>query len=109
MKHPLLRCLFVFTFLLTQTHVLIQVAAAQAGQAELTGEVRDQTGAVIPAVRVSLTSIETKRVITTTSGDSGLYSFTNLTPGTYSVSAEAAGFKRAVQEGIRLSTGERVR
>ena len=109
MKRRLLSYLFVFTLLLTQTQTLVQVAAAQASQAELTGEVPDQTGAAIGSVRVSLISVETKRVITTTSGESGIYAFTNLTPGTYTVTAEAPGFKRAVQEGIRLSTGERVR
>jgi hypothetical protein len=44
MERKLFRHLFVFTFLLTQAHYLIQNAAAQAAQAELTGEVRDQTG-----------------------------------------------------------------
>ena len=66
MKRRLLSYLFVFTFLLTQTHVFVQIAAAQAGQAELTGEVHDQTRAAITSVRVTLTSVETGRVITTT-------------------------------------------
>ena len=109
MKHKLLRYLFVFTFLLTQTHFLIQISAAQAAQAELTGEVRDQTGATLASVRLSLTAVETRRVITTTSGESGIYLFTNLPPGSYTITVEATGFKRSVREGIRLSTGERVR
>ncbi|HWO01709.1 MAG TPA: carboxypeptidase regulatory-like domain-containing protein [Blastocatellia bacterium] len=109
MKRKLFSYLFVFAFLLAQTHVLIPVAAAQAGQAELSGEVHDQTGATITTVRVTLTAVETKQVITTTSGESGFYSFTNITPGSYTIIAEAAGFKRYLQEGIRLSTGERVR
>ena len=85
MKYRLPKYLFVFAFLFTQTHLLMNVAAAQAGQAELTGEVRDQTGAAITAVRISLTAVETKRVITTTTGESGIYSFTNLTPETYTI------------------------
>src|SRR6185369_6867785 len=109
MKHRFLRYLFVLTFLLTQTHLLIVVASGQAAQAELTGEVRDQTGATVASVRVTLTSIETKTVITTTSSDSGIYLFTNVQPGVYTVSFEATGFKKSVRERIQLATGERVR
>src|SRR4029078_7721090 len=102
------RYLFVFTFLLTQTHFLVQVTRAQAAQAELTGEVRDQTGATLTSVRVSLTAVYTGRVISTTSGESGIYLFTNLPPGSYTITAEAQGFKKSVRDGGRLSTGESV-
>lgn len=109
MKLKLFGYLFVFTFLLTQTNVFIRAASAQAAQAELTGEVRDQTGATLASVRVTLTAVETRLVITTTSGESGIYLFTNVPPGSYAITAEAAGFKRTVREGVQLSTGERVR
>ncbi len=109
MHHKLPRYLFVFSFLLAQPHIMIQIATAQAAQAELTGEVRDQAGATISSVRLTLTEAETNRTVTTTSGESGIYLFTNLTPGSYTLTAEAMGFKRSVREGIRLSTGERVR
>ncbi len=39
MKHGRFRYLFAFTFLLTQTHILIPVAAAQPAQTESTGAV----------------------------------------------------------------------
>lgn len=93
MKLRLFGYLFVFTFLLTQTNIFIKAASAQAAQAELTGEVRDQTGATLASVRVTLTAVETKHVITTTSGEAGIYLFTNLPPGIYAITAEAAGFK----------------
>src|SRR5262245_58624639 len=81
-------------------------ATAQAGQSELTGEVRDSSGAVIASVRLTLTSAETSRSSTTTASDSGIYLFTNLRPGIYTVSVEAQGFKRYVREAIKLATGE---
>jgi hypothetical protein len=80
MKRKLVRYFFVFIFLSAQIASFTRVAAAQAAQAELTGEVHDQTGAALASARLSLTSVETKRVITTTSGDSGIYLFTNVPP-----------------------------
>ena len=45
----------------------------------------------------------------TTSGKDGVYTVTNLRPGLYNVTVEAQGFRRFVQEGVRLMTGERIR
>ena len=109
MPRKLLRYLFVFIILLSQFPSLTRVVAAQAAQAELTGQIHDQTGAALASAWVSLTSVNTKRVLTTTSGDSGIYLFTNLPPTHYTITVEATGFKKFVQEGIQLSTGERVR
>lgn len=46
---------------------------AQAGQAELTGEVRDANDAGIVAARVILTETATGRVAETNADESGLY------------------------------------
>src|SRR5262244_3781751 len=109
MRHKLFRYLFLLTFLLAQFPSLVQVASAQAAQAELTGEIHDQAGAALASARVIITAVDTKRVFSTTCSDSGLYLFTNLPPGGYTITVEATGFKKFVQEGVRLSTGERVR
>jgi hypothetical protein len=82
---------------------------AQAGEAALTGEVRDQAGAAIPQAKVRVTRISTSQTFIANANDSGVYAVTNLKPGRYVVSAEAAGFKRFVREGVQLVTGERVR
>ena len=62
---------------------------------EITGQVRDQSGAALPAARVTATNIGTNAVRTTLSTDAGVYSFPSLTPGTYNVRVEKAGFKAA--------------
>src|SRR5262249_43332642 len=41
--------------------------------------------------------------------DHGLYTFTNLTAGRYTVACEFTGFKRAVSEAVMLSAGSSVR
>src|SRR5262249_50742166 len=81
----------------------------QAGQAELTGDVRDGSGAGVAKATVTVTQTETGDVTTTTSGKDGVYTVTNLRPGLYNVAVEMQGFRRFVQEGVRLTTGERIR
>jgi uncharacterized membrane protein len=82
---------------------------AQAAQAELTGDVRDGSGAGVAKATVTATQTETGDVTKTTSGKEGVYTVTNLRPGLYNVTVEAQGFRRFVQEGVRLMTGERIR
>jgi hypothetical protein len=81
---------------------------AQAGKAELIGEVRDQNGALVPFARLTLTDGATGQTFSQTA-DGGDYTLTNLKPGIYSLAIEADGFKKSVHDGVRLTTGERVR
>ena len=83
-------------------------ALSQAGKTEFVGEVRDQNGALIPSARITLIAVATQQAFSETTRD-GNYLITNLKPGTYNLAVEADGFKRSVQEGIRLATGERIR
>src|SRR3984893_8077925 len=82
---------------------------AQAGEAEITGTVRDQNSATIARARVALTEVTTGQTYSTTVTENGDYIITNLKPGSYDIAVEADGFKRLVREGVRLATGERVR
>jgi hypothetical protein len=101
----LLRPIFTVIFLSS----VPSVALAQAGQAELTGEVRDGAGAGIAKAAVIVTRTETGDITTTTSGKDGAYTVTNLRPGLYALTVEAPSFRRFMQEGVRLTTGERIR
>src|SRR5262244_3364195 len=85
------------------------VAVAQAAQGELTGEVRDGSGAGVANATVTVKQTETGDVTKTTSGQDGGYTVTNLRPGLYTVTVEAPSFRRFVQAGVRLTTGERIR
>src|SRR5262245_53163943 len=82
---------------------------AQAGQAELTGEVRDANGAVVAQATVTITQVDTGEVVTATTSKSGIFTVTNLRPGIYTIAVSAPNFRRAVREGLRLTTGERIR
>jgi hypothetical protein len=80
----------------------------QAAKVELTGEVRDQNGALVPQVKLTVTEIATG-LPTSGMAIDGSYTITNLKPGLYNVGAEANGFKQSLQENVLLTTGERLR
>ncbi len=84
-------------------------AFGQAGQSELTGQVRDAARAGVARAAFILTQIGTNETTRATTETDGSYLITNLRPGLYTVTVNAAGFRRFVQEGVRLTTGERIR
>ena len=69
---------------------------AQVETARIIGTVRDQTGAVIAGAKVIITNTQTGVTYSTQSRETGIYESIPLRVGEYRVSAEAAGFKRAV-------------
>lgn len=73
-------------------------------QAQITGVVRDTSGAVLPGVTVEAASpalIEKVRTVVT--GGSGQYRIIDLRPGTYSVTFTLSGFTTFKREGIELT------
>ncbi|HUL76282.1 MAG TPA: carboxypeptidase regulatory-like domain-containing protein [Vicinamibacteria bacterium] len=84
-------------------------SAAQAGRADLTGEIRDEAGALVPECRVTVTELTTRQAVTVTTGPAGVFNVPYLRPGSYRIAAEAAGFRPSVRDGVQLATGERVR
>src|SRR6478736_204077 len=84
--------------------LLLQIAAAQ-----LTGNIVDSRGVPVPGASIVLTEVNTNAEIRAASENSGTYTAFPVKPGLYRVTVEAAGFQKIVREGVRLSTGERVR
>jgi hypothetical protein len=75
---------------------------AQADTGSIQGTIKDPSGAVIPNAKVTLTNEGTNLALTQTAGADGTYIFTPVKIGIYSVTAEAAGFAKAVQPHITL-------
>jgi len=67
------------------------IAMAQANTADLSGTVTDPSGGVIKGAKVTVTFLATGVVRTTTTDESGHYSFVQLTPGHYKMSVDAGG------------------
>ncbi len=84
-------------------------AISQAARGNISGELRDPSGSAILNVQIKLTEVRTNQEYSEKADESGFYAFVNLMPGSYSLTVEAPGFKRFVQEGIQLATGEMLR
>src|SRR5437764_1029855 len=72
----------------------------QAVNATLLGTVTDSSGAAVASVKVTITETNTGISRTSQTNDSGNYVFPDLPPGTYTVTAEQPGFKRASRAGF---------
>ena len=85
--------------------VLAARALAQT-TAGLNGTVTDSSGAVVPDVRVTLTSAETGARREALTNEAGLYQFPLLQPGVYSLSVQKQGFKQVTEEGFQLQLNQ---
>jgi hypothetical protein len=74
--------------------------------ATLVGSVSDGTGAMVPGVKVTVTNMGTGFRSTTVTSAEGSYYVPYLSPGTYRIAAEAAGFKLYVRDGFDIRMGE---
>src|SRR4030095_4229887 len=87
--------------------ILLLTASAASAQAtaQLHGAVRDESGAVLPCVTVTVTQTNTGLVRSTVTDENGAYLLTNLPTGPYRLEASLQGFKSYVQTGIVLQVG----
>lgn len=79
------------------------VSHAQALYGQLVGTVTDQSGAVVPNVKVVATNTDTSQTKEDTTDAAGRFSFQNLQPGNYSVKMSSEGFKSAEQTGLKVA------
>ena len=80
----------------------LSVPAWSQATAEISGTVRDQTGAVLPGVEITATQLDTAVMRTTISNETGSYVLSNLAVGPYRLEAALPGFRTFVQTGIVL-------
>jgi outer membrane receptor protein involved in Fe transport len=78
---------------------------AQVTGATLAGTVTDASGGVIPNANVSIKNTATGVARDLTTDSNGNFSSPNLLPGSYDITATAAGFTTYVQTGFLLSVG----
>src|SRR5580693_6003391 len=81
-------------------------AAAQITVAQLNGTVHDESGGSVAKAVVSLREMDTNRVYTTSTNDSGFYVLPNLAPGRYEVKVSFTGFSNYTQTGFVLTVGQ---
>ncbi|MDR3717959.1 MAG: TonB-dependent receptor [Bryobacteraceae bacterium] len=80
-------------------------AAQNTNSGNIRGTVTDQTGAMIPAARVTLLNIDTGVTTELTTNGAGIYEAVSILPGSYRITFSKEGFQSLVREGITLQVG----
>jgi hypothetical protein len=99
MSRFVLRTLSILCFLFA---VLVVPLRAQF-RAAVQGTVTDASGGVVSDAAVTITSNETQKSQTFTTGPDGFYRFTGLQPGTYAVAAEKQGFQKTLLDHVQVN------
>src|SRR6266487_978273 len=95
------RILIVLGMVLLGTAVTCANVWGQA-TAQISGAVRDQSGAVLPGVEVMATQTDTGIIRSTVTNETGSYTLSNLALGPYRLEASLPGFRTYRQTGIVL-------
>ena len=86
----------------------LSICAFAQNSGSFTGTIKDSVGGVIPGAAVTVFEQATAlRQVTTTNAE-GNFVFPQLPAGTYTITAEAKGFKKSENTGIVLSVATRV-
>ena len=84
--------------------LLAATALAQFDSGQISGFVRDETGAMVPGATITATNEGNGEQRKTNTNADGYYVLPQLFVGKYTISIEAAGFKRFVTTGIVLDS-----
>src|SRR5687768_1546679 len=76
---------------------------AQSDRGAITGRVKDESGAVVPNVKVIATNVQTNEAREGTTNDEGNFTIPQLAASTYNLRAEAPGFKVAAIENVKVA------
>ena len=83
-------------------------AMAQTSAGSVTGSVTDAQQAMIAGAKVTVVNLATNVAQVATSGSAGIYSLPVLEPGSYRLTAEAAGFKKLLREPVVVEAGRAI-
>jgi len=101
------RMLFVCAVLLLFSAAVCWSQVAET-RGSITGRVTDPQGAVIPGATVVVTNVDNNLTQRTSTNETGYFEVSFLVAGKYTVSAEAAGFKKTVRSGLELAVAGRL-
>ena len=103
MKNSRLWSLLVFMML------AVAASSAQEAAGRIYGTAYDPQGAVIPAVQITVTEVNTQVARRATTNQDGSYQLLSLPIGTYKVAAEHAGFRTVVSSEQKLLINQALR
>ena len=79
---------------------------AQQGTGTISGSVLDPQGASIPGAEIQVRNVATNATFQTSTNESGFYTAPGLAVGSYEISAQSEGFKRALRSGVTLQVNQ---
>jgi hypothetical protein len=80
--------------------------SAQALNGSLSGNIVDESGALVPGADISITNDASQDVRRTVSNSEGFFTFASVPPGSYTVRAQLSGFKTAELTGVVIRVGD---
>jgi hypothetical protein len=89
--------------------VLPSALFGQMNTADVTGNITDPSGSLVPRVTVTALQLATQQERTATSNGAGQYLLPQLPLGEYKLTVDARGFEEAVQDGVVLHAGDHIR
>ncbi len=96
----------VLPLILLVPFMMVSTLMGQSDRATLTGTVTDPSGAPVPSVMVTATSVNTHIATKTGTNNIGLYRIVNLPVGPYTVTYKKSGFETVIRSGIVLSIAQ---
>src|SRR2546428_11281613 len=97
-----MRDIVKFFVVVVVVSILVTASAWAQSTAQISGTVKDASGAVLPGVEVTATQTETGIARNTVSNENGAYALPTLPLGPYKLEVALAGFRKFVQTGIVL-------
>jgi len=85
--------------------ICASTALGQTGTSGISGTVRDANGAIVPNATVTAKNEATNVSQTQNTTDAGLFAFTSLPVGNYTITVEKSGFKTFKKTGNALEVG----
>jgi len=82
---------------------------SQGNQGTIQGGVFDQSGGAVAGATVSVVDVARGGTRALTTDDAGQYVAPSLNPGTYTIRAEAKGFRTVEHSGVLLEVGQNIR
>src|SRR5215472_10524409 len=100
------RMLKATVYVIVLTLLMISVGRAQETNGNITGTVRDESGAVMVGVTITVRNTGTGLERSTVSGDSGNYRIFALPAGTYDLKAEMPRFGTTSVPNVRIAVDQ---
>src|SRR6267378_2529141 len=95
-----------FRILILGVLVALASTLAWSQTGSIQGTVSDQTGAVVQGAEVTVKNLATNAARVATSGEAGVYSLPNLSPGHYEVTIKKIGFKTYHLDDVQLTVAQ---